>query len=231
VTIDPEILKLLDRIGDATVAVPCLWRDKAAGIAVNDRQVAFASKGVARKVLSGPLAQAVITDGSAPLHYQLRVHGESVEFVFVDTDDARRFLIEFSDQKKVLVDQLPPRLVAPAPKPVLIVTMNDIPGYKIVEVHGDVFGLVVRARNIFSNMGASLRTISGGEVGGYTKLLSEARNDARSRLAEDARKHGANAVVAMRFDSSEIGDSMSETVAYGTAVTIVKIAKAAQPAD
>ncbi|MGH3231224.1 MAG: YbjQ family protein [Streptosporangiaceae bacterium] len=103
--------------------------------------------------------------------------------------------------------------------PVLIVTTNEIPGYRITAVHGDVFGLVVRARNVFSNIGAQLMTIGGGEVVGYTKLLTDSRNQARERMWHEARGRGANAVVAMRFDCNEIGDIMSEVAAYGTAVT------------
>jgi uncharacterized protein YbjQ (UPF0145 family) len=103
--------------------------------------------------------------------------------------------------------------------PVLIVTMNEIPGYRITAVHGDVFGLVVRARNVFSNLGAQLRTVAGGEAIGYTKLLTASRNQARERMWQEARGRGANAVVAMRFDCNEIGDIMSEVAAYGTAVT------------
>lgn len=110
-------------------------------------------------------------------------------------------------------------IVAP-PTRVLIVTMNEIPGYRITEVHGDVFGLIVRARNYFSNLGASLRTVAGGEVAGYTKLLTDSRNQARERMRHEARARGANAVVAMRFDCNEIGDIMSEIAAYGTAVTV-----------
>jgi uncharacterized protein YbjQ (UPF0145 family) len=104
--------------------------------------------------------------------------------------------------------------------PVLIVTTNEIPGYRITQVHGDVFGLVVRARNYFSNLGASFRTLAGGEVAGYTKLLTESRNQARARMWHEARTRGANAIVAMRFDCNEIGDIMSEVAAYGTAVTV-----------
>jgi uncharacterized protein YbjQ (UPF0145 family) len=104
--------------------------------------------------------------------------------------------------------------------PVLIVTTNEVPGHRITQVHGDVFGLVVRARNYFSNVGASFRTIAGGEVAGYTKLLTDSRNQARERMWREARARGANAVVAMRFDCNEIGDIMSEVAAYGTAVTV-----------
>lgn len=106
------------------------------------------------------------------------------------------------------------------PQPMLIVTMNEIPGYRITQVHGDVFGLIVRARNVFSNLGAQLRTAVGGEVAGYTKLLTDSRNQARERMWREARALGANAVVAMRFDCNEIGDIMSEVAAYGTAVTV-----------
>lgn len=104
--------------------------------------------------------------------------------------------------------------------PVLIVTTNEVPGYRITAVHGDVFGLVVRARNAFSNIGAQLRTAVGGEVAGYTKLLTDSRNQARERMWQEARRRGANAVVAMRFDCNEIGEIMSEVAAYGTAVTV-----------
>jgi uncharacterized protein YbjQ (UPF0145 family) len=104
--------------------------------------------------------------------------------------------------------------------PMLIVTMNEIPGYRIIKVHGDVFGLIVRARNVFSNMGAQLMTVAGGEVGAYTKLLVESRNQARARMWREARERGANAIIAMRFDCNEIGNIMSEVAAYGTAVTV-----------
>jgi uncharacterized protein YbjQ (UPF0145 family) len=103
---------------------------------------------------------------------------------------------------------------------ILISTMNDVPGYEITEVHGEVFGLIVRARNAFSNIGAGFRTLVGGEAKGYTKLLTDSRLHAQERLEEAAREKGANAVIAMRFDCNEIGDIMSEVAAYGTAVTI-----------
>lgn len=105
-------------------------------------------------------------------------------------------------------------------QPVLIVTTNDIPGYRVTQVQGDVFGLIVRARNVFSNMGAQFRTLAGGEVAGYTRLLTDSRNQARERMWREARARGANAVIAMRFDCNEIGDIMSEVAAYGTAVTV-----------
>jgi uncharacterized protein YbjQ (UPF0145 family) len=80
----------------------------------------------------------------------------------------------------------------------------------------------VRARNIFSNLGAMLRTLVGGEVGGYTQLLTESRVHAVERLRNAAAEKGANAVIAMRFDCSEIANIMNEIAAYGTAVKIRK---------
>lgn len=106
---------------------------------------------------------------------------------------------------------------------VLVVTTNDIPGYKVEETYGEVFGLIVRSRNAFSNFGASLRTIVGGEVKGYTRLLSDSREHALARLCEAAAAKGANAVLAMRFDSGDIGGVMNEVAAYGTAVRVSKI--------
>lgn len=105
---------------------------------------------------------------------------------------------------------------------IMVVTTNDLPGYEVVEVYGEVFGLIVRSRNVFSNFGASLRTIVGGEVGGYTKMLTKSRNQAMERLRQAAAEKGANAVLMMRFDSGDIGQVMNEVAAYGTAVKVVK---------
>jgi uncharacterized protein YbjQ (UPF0145 family) len=106
---------------------------------------------------------------------------------------------------------------------VIVVTTNEVPGYKVVEVYGEVFGLTVRSRNLFSNMGANFRTIFGGEVGGYTKLLTESRIQAVSKLRTEAISKGANAVLAMRFDTGDIGQVMNEVAAYGTAVKLQKL--------
>jgi uncharacterized protein YbjQ (UPF0145 family) len=106
---------------------------------------------------------------------------------------------------------------------IIVTTMNDLPGYEIVQVHGEVFGLIVRARNVFSNIGAGFRTVFGGEAKGYTTLLTDSRNQAIERLREHATERGGNAVLAMRFDCNEIADMMSEVAAYGTAVTVRRI--------
>jgi uncharacterized protein YbjQ (UPF0145 family) len=105
----------------------------------------------------------------------------------------------------------------------LITTMNDVPGYEIEEVFGEVFGLTVRSRHLGSQIGAGLKSIVGGELKGMTKLLAEGRNDARQRLAEEAAAKGANAVIAFRFDTSELGSTWTEICAYGTAVRARKL--------
>jgi len=104
----------------------------------------------------------------------------------------------------------------------IVTTTNDLPGYEVTQVLGEVFGLVVRARNMFSNLGASLRTVFGGEVKAYTQMLADSRNQAIERLKLAAMERGGNAVLAMRFDCNEIADLMSEIAAYGTAVIVRK---------
>jgi uncharacterized protein YbjQ (UPF0145 family) len=104
--------------------------------------------------------------------------------------------------------------------PMLIVTTNEIPGYRITKVHGDVFGLTVRVRDAFTRWTAGLSSIVGGEVSQFTQLLTDSRNQARQRLWQETLARGGNAVVGMRFDCNEIGGIMSEIAAYGTAVTV-----------
>jgi uncharacterized protein YbjQ (UPF0145 family) len=100
----------------------------------------------------------------------------------------------------------------------LISTMNDLPGYEIDEVFGEVFGLTVRSRNLGSQIGAGLKSIIGGELGGMTKMLAQGRQEAIERLVAEAEAKGANAIIAMRFDTSELGSTWTEICAYGTAV-------------
>ena len=102
----------------------------------------------------------------------------------------------------------------------LVVTTEALPGHRVREVKGQVFGVVVRSRGLGGNIVAGLRSIVGGEIHEYTQLLEEARRHAVDRLVQNATVMGANAVVMMRFDSSEIGQTMSEIVAYGTAVVV-----------
>jgi uncharacterized protein YbjQ (UPF0145 family) len=105
----------------------------------------------------------------------------------------------------------------------IVVTTNDLPGWQVDEVFGEVWGLTVRSRNAFSQMGAGLKSMFGGELKGMTKALYESRNEVMNRMVEEAERRGANAVLAMRFDTSEMGDVWTEICAYGTAVKATKL--------
>jgi len=104
----------------------------------------------------------------------------------------------------------------------IVTTMNDIPGYDVDEVYGEVMGLTVRSRNIGSQIGAGLKSILGGELKGMTKALIDSRQQVMERMIEEAEGKGANAIIAMRFDTSEMGQNWTEICAYGTAVRAKK---------
>ena len=106
----------------------------------------------------------------------------------------------------------------------IVTTTENVIGYRVKEVKGQVFGVVVRSRGLVGNIAAGLRSIVGGEITEYTTLLEETRRHAVDRMVQNAQAMGANGVVMMRFDSSEIGQVMSEIVAYGTAVILEKTA-------
>jgi uncharacterized protein YbjQ (UPF0145 family) len=108
----------------------------------------------------------------------------------------------------------------PKEKEMLIVTTEGVAQHRIVETKGQVFGVVVRSRGLGGNIMAGLRSLGGGEIKEYTSLLEDARRHAIDRMVQNATAMGANAVVRMQFDSSEIGSTMSEIVAYGTAVVV-----------
>ena len=105
----------------------------------------------------------------------------------------------------------------------IISTMNDLPGYRIDEVMGEVFGLTVRSRNVGSQIGASFKSLVGGELKGMTKMLADGRQHATERLVEEANSKGGNAIIAFRFDTSELGTTWTEICAYGTAVRARKL--------
>jgi uncharacterized protein YbjQ (UPF0145 family) len=102
----------------------------------------------------------------------------------------------------------------------IVVTTEGVVHYRITETKGQVFGVVVRSRGLGGNIMAGIRSLGGGEITEYTQLLEEARRHAIDRMVQNAAVMGANAIVRMQFDSSEIGQTMSEIVAYGTAVVI-----------
>ncbi len=100
-------------------------------------------------------------------------------------------------------------------------TTNDVPGYRVERVIGEVFGLTVRSRHLGSQIGAGLKSMIGGELKGLTKTLVETRNQAMDRLIEQAKARGGNAVLMMRFDVTDAQDVGTEVCAYGTAVVLV----------
>jgi uncharacterized protein YbjQ (UPF0145 family) len=102
----------------------------------------------------------------------------------------------------------------------IIATTETIAGHRTVTTIGQVFGVVVRSRGLGGNIMAGLRSIVGGEIHEYTQMLEEARRHATDRMVQNATAMGANAILMMRFDSGEIGQTMSEIVAYGTAAVV-----------
>ena len=113
----------------------------------------------------------------------------------------------------------------------IVATTPFVAGHRVTETKGQVFGLVVRSRGIGGNIAAGLRSIVGGEIKEYTQLLEDTRRQAVDRLVQNATLMGANAVISMRFDSSELAGTMSEIVAYGTAVVVAADASAPQPGE
>ena len=105
----------------------------------------------------------------------------------------------------------------------IVVTMNDIPGYEVEEVIGEVFGLTVRSRNVGSYLLSALRSLFGGELRGMTQMLTDSRTQGIERLVAEAESKGANAIIAMRFDSGQLGSGWNEICAYGTAVKVRKL--------
>ncbi|MCL2757597.1 MAG: heavy metal-binding domain-containing protein [Coriobacteriia bacterium] len=110
------------------------------------------------------------------------------------------------------------------PEEVLCVTTENVPGYRVTRVLGEVFGITSRSRHMFSTMGAGLKSMVGGELGAFTKLIEETRAEAMGRMRLNAANMGANAVVMMRFDTETVANTAGGTVAYGTAVILEPIA-------
>ena len=107
----------------------------------------------------------------------------------------------------------------------LIVTSNDIPGHRIDAVFGEVMGLTVRSRDITAQVMAGFRSLGGGEVLEMTRALHDSRQDVMARMVAEAEQRGANAIVAMRFDTSAIGQNWTEICAYGTAVFAIPLSQ------
>lgn len=104
-----------------------------------------------------------------------------------------------------------------------ISTANNIPGYEILETKGFVYGLTVRSRGVGGQISAGVRSLFGGEIKEYVKMMEDTREEALQRMLEHAREMGANGIIAARYDSNDISDVMQEILAYGTAVVVRKI--------
>jgi uncharacterized protein YbjQ (UPF0145 family) len=111
----------------------------------------------------------------------------------------------------------------------IVATTPFVAAHRVVESKGHVYGLVVRSRGLGGNLAAAVRSLAGGEIKEYTQLLEDTRRQAIDRMVQNATLMGANAVISMRFDSSEIGNTMSEIVAYGTAVVVEPDSTTPQP--
>jgi len=104
----------------------------------------------------------------------------------------------------------------------IVTTTDEVPGRTVSETIGLVRGSSVRSAHIGRDVMAKLKNLVGGEVTEYTKLLAESREQALDRMVEEARARGANAIVCVRFMSSDIGDDAAEMLAYGTAVRLAE---------
>ncbi len=121
-----------------------------------------------------------------------------------------------------------PPLYAP-PTDMVLVSLPYLPGYRIVRTIGVTYGLIVRSRGLGRNIVAGFRSLAGGEITEYTQLLEQSRHEALQRLSEHARSLGANAVLSVSFDTSDMGEVMTEVLAYGTAVVVEAEPGAPQP--
>ena len=112
--------------------------------------------------------------------------------------------------------------IAKAEQPLIVVTTNDLPGYRVVRHLGVARGLTVRSRSLIGNLGAAIQILFGGNISVYTKLAEHARQEAFDLLIAHAEALGANAILAMRYDANEIAAAVTEVLAYGTAVVLEK---------
>ena len=108
----------------------------------------------------------------------------------------------------------------------MVTTAFEIPNFRITQNLGIVRGIVVRSRNIFATIGAGLQTLVGGNISIFTDLCEQTRQDALERMLEHARGLGANAVIGLRYDATEIMQGVTEVLCYGTAVLVEPVATA-----
>jgi uncharacterized protein YbjQ (UPF0145 family) len=105
----------------------------------------------------------------------------------------------------------------------MVTTALELPGYRVVRNFGIVRGIIVRSRSVIGNLGAALQTIFGGNITIFTSLCEKTREDAYELMLQHAGEHGANAVISMRYDATEVMQGVTEVLAYGTAVQVERI--------
>jgi uncharacterized protein YbjQ (UPF0145 family) len=105
----------------------------------------------------------------------------------------------------------------------LVTTNIQLDGYRVVKHLGVVRGIIVRSRSLFGNIGAGIQILFGGNISLYTNLCEQTRSDAYELMIRHAENRGANAVMAFRYDATEIASGVTEVLAYGTAVVVEKI--------
>jgi uncharacterized protein YbjQ (UPF0145 family) len=111
-----------------------------------------------------------------------------------------------------------------AVNPNMVTTAFDLPGYRVVRNFGLVRGVTVRSRSVLGNLGASLQTIVGGNITIFEEMCEKTREEALELMLQHASGHGANAVIGMRYDATEVMQGVTEVLAYGTAVQVERIA-------
>ena len=125
-----------------------------------------------------------------------------------------------SAQRRTPYDVSPPRYSVSHQ---MVTTAFDLPNYRVVQNLGVVRGIVVRSRNVFATIGASLQTLVGGNITVWTKLCEDTRSDAFDIMIQHATEIGANAVIGARYDTTELSAGVTEVLAYGTAVIVQPI--------
>lgn len=138
----------------------------------------------------------------------------------VSNEEIQRRLKARKDGVQLGEDEIPP--INDVLGDTMIASSNNIPGYEILETRGFCYGLTVRSRGAGGQIGAGIRSMFGGEITEYVKMMEESRDDALYRMVEHAKEMGANAVISVRFDSNEVSKVMQEILAYGTAVVVYK---------
>jgi len=140
----------------------------------------------------------------------------------VSNEEINRRLEEKRKGNKLPEDDLSSPEINESFNDIMVASSNNIPGYEVLETRGFCYGLTVRSRGVGGQIGAGIRSMFGGEIHEYVKMMEDSRDEALNRMIDHARGMGANAVISVRFDSNEVSNVMQEILAYGTAVIIQK---------